>query len=277
MYKSWAPVVRPSLELLAPPPMEIVGPAGRALQRYSKLEARIGAYTGPLAFMAIPAAALLLFLFAASISVCGEGCGLFSALVLVPAVYATFTVFVAATALVFARRSLRRLRRDLVVTTAMRVQSLKDWFVRGDITEAAYDALRLKMVGISEGKAPHVKAQDAAAFYLRFAGVLWATLPVALAFFFVSFLALTDGVLIAVPFALVTLFGAIGNGWGIFYGLRRGKELQRDAKRLEAALIRDIEEGERELLRAANQRKGGAPVSQPQPYRRATFQPFSGR
>ena len=257
--------------------MDIVGPAGRALGRYAKLEALVGVYAVPLAFAAIPAAAVLLFLFAASISLCGEGCGLLSSLVLVPAVYATFAVFVACIAFAFARRTLRKQRRDLVVTTAMRVQSLKDWFVRGDINEAEYEALRSKMVGISEATAPHVKAQDASAFYLRFAGVLWGTLPFAAAFFFVSFLALTDGQLVAVPFALVTLFGLIANGWGIFYGMRRGRELRAAGDRLQVRLVREIEEGEQSLLRTANQRKGGAPPSSPQPYRRATFQPFSGR
>lgn len=257
--------------------MDIVGPAGRALQRYSRLAARLGAYTGVLVVAAIPAAAFLLFLFAASISLCGEGCGLLSSLVLIPAVYVTFTLFIACTALLLARRHLRRLRRDVVITTSMRVQSLKDWFVRGDITEAEYDALRAKMIGIAEGKAPHVQAQDASAFYLRFAGILWGTLPLAAAFFFVSFLALTDGQTIAVPFALVTLFGLIANGWGIFYGLRRGRELRIAADQLQTRLVQEIEEGERELLRTANRRTGGAPSTSVQPYRRATFQPFSGR
>ncbi|HEX9816424.1 MAG TPA: hypothetical protein VGB18_05545 [Candidatus Thermoplasmatota archaeon] len=257
--------------------MDIVGPAGRALQRYTKLEARIGPYAVPLAVAALPAAALLMFFFAASISVCGEGCGLLTSLILIPFVYVTFSVFIAALALVFARRTLRRLRRDLVVTTAMRVQSLKDWFVRGDVNEPEYEALRTKMIGISEGKAPHVPAQDASAFYLRFAGVLCVTLPFALAFFFVSFLALTDGVAIAVIFALVTLIGGIANGWGIVYGFRHGKELRNAGRRLETGLLREIEASEQELLRSANRRKGGTPSSEPQPYRRATFKPFSGR
>ena len=257
--------------------MDILGPAGRALQRYIALHRRIGKWAGPLALGALPVVALLLFFFAASVSLCGEGCGLLSAFFLVPLIYASFAAFVAGLALLLARRTLRRMRRDVVVTTAMRVQSLKDWFVRGDIHEPEYEQLRQRMVSISEGTAPHVQAQDAAAFYRRFAAVLWATLVPALAFFMISFMALMDGQMVALPFAFVAFIGVSGNGLGIYSGLRHGRTLHAASPRIGVALMREIDDAEAQLLRTANHRKGGSPSPPPQPYRRATYQAFSGR
>ena len=257
--------------------MDILGPAGRALDRYHRMVRRIGPFATPLAAGAVPAVAALLFLFAVSVSLCGEGCGFLSAFFLVPAIYASFAVFVAAFALVLARRALRRQRRDLVITTAMRVQSLKDWFVRGDIAEQDYQRLRAKMETISQGTASHMAAQDAARFYQRFAAILWTTTLPAIAFFVVSFLALADGQIVALPFAFVAFLGAFGNAWGIFYGTRRGRELDAAARQLGTRLIAEIDQEEADMLRTANQRKAGPAAVSPEPYRRATFRPFSGR
>jgi uncharacterized membrane protein len=265
------------LEVAAPPPMDVPGPAGRALQRYLTIHRRIGPWAAPIALFALPAVGLLLFCFAASVSACGEGCGFVTAVFLVPLIYASFALFVAAVAIVASRRRLRRLRRDLVVTSAMRVQSLKDWFVRGDITEAEYNGLRAKMSSIPDGTAPHLQTEDAAAFHRQAALVLWFTAAPAVALLVISLLALTDGQVVALPFAFVGFLGVVGNATGIFFGIRRGKELASAARRLAAALKQDIDETERELLRAANHRNGGPASSSAEPHRRATFSPFLGR
>lgn len=265
------------MELSLPPSMDVVGPAGRALGRYEKLLERMGARTSVIAFAALPAAFTFLFLFALSINVCGEGCGFVAGVFLLPATYLALALFLVALALVLARRSLRRARRDLVVTTALRVQGLKDWFVRGDVTEAEFEHLRQKMEFVRAASAPYMKAQDAGVFCRKLAGLLLVTAVPALAVLVMSFLALSDGAILAVPFAFVALFGAIANGWGLVGGIRRGRELLAVAERLGAAQLRDIDETEARLLRDANRRKTGMPSPASQPYHRASFRSFLGR
>jgi uncharacterized membrane protein len=262
------------LDINALPTSDVYGPDARAIQRFSRLESAIGKHLVPVIALALPMALVFVFLFAVSMSACGSGCGLLSAFILVPLAYTSLTMFVVAIAMLRGRRANREARRDLVVTNAMRMQSLKDWYVRGDILEPEYDSLRHKIEQIAGGSAPHLRAQDAAAFYGRAVPAFGATLVPALALFFLSFLALTDGEIVAVPFALVSLVGATGNGYAIYYALRHGRSLANAARILAARSLETIEAEESVLLRNANQRKTGTTtIAGP----RATFKRFVGR
>ena len=167
-------------------------------------------------------------------------------------------LFLFSIATLFARAGARRRLLQTQARYQPRLQGAKDWFIRDDITDADYDALKARIEPCLKGETTGARAHEAATL-LTVTGVLFCVLLVVLIPFDVVFLFEAGGFLAF----LFLVFSTGTTGAGAFLGLRHGARLRADAVQLTTDLDQEITRHEEELLRAGHGRKRGVVTSRP--------------
>ena len=181
--------------------------------------------------------------------------------------FAVFTVMLLSIATLVGRRTRTRRVRDAHQRYTPRLQSAKDWYVRGDITEAEYEQIRALVEPATTEKTPAIAADTAASTIRSFALMLSIVAALLVPFNMIVILETVfesepDGLIILFSFVVVdavTVFLII-NGW------RTAKVAATAATALQAQLTKRIEDHETEILKAARARRVGGASAANAPY-----------
>lgn len=187
------------------------------------------------------------------------------------------TLWIVSVATVFGRRSARRAQRDQMGPYTGLAQGAKDWFVRGDITEAEFNRLREIVEPALEGKTEDHRIRKAASMLGWVAGLTVIFLA-PLIFFSVIVVAVeADSFFLFVGFPLFSLFLLV---LGIT-SLTGSRRCHRVANELGKQLLERIRAAEEEIIKAAHARStkaapAPAPSTAGNPYG-PSFRSYSGR
>lgn len=187
---------------------------------------------------------------------------------------AIITFWILAMATVIARASAKRHVKDRLSPFAGLGQGAKDWYVRGDITEAEYEQIKAAVEPAIEGKSEAQRIKMAASLLTSVAALSALFLGPLV---FISILVVVEeaeSFFAVVGFPLFTLFLAFLAVSSLAVGIRA----HRVARELTQQLLEGLRRLEEEILKTAHQRarKAPTPSAPSNPYG-PSFRSYTGR